>query len=42
MPPTGTFDPVRYKADTRAEWREAADGWRAWPACSRPPTPARP
>jgi SAM-dependent methyltransferase len=30
MPPTGTFDPVRYKADTTAEWREAADGWRAW------------
>jgi SAM-dependent methyltransferase len=30
MPPASTFDPVRYKADTRAEWRGAAGGWRAW------------
>ena len=30
MAPASTFDPVRYKADTRAEWRDAADGWRAW------------
>jgi SAM-dependent methyltransferase len=30
MAPASTFDPVRYKADTSAEWRDAADGWRAW------------
>lgn len=30
MAPASTFDPVRYKADTRAEWRDAADGWRTW------------
>jgi SAM-dependent methyltransferase len=30
MPPTSTFDPVRFKADARAEWRGAAAGWRAW------------
>jgi SAM-dependent methyltransferase len=30
MAPASIFDPVRYKAATRAEWREAAGGWRAW------------
>jgi ubiquinone/menaquinone biosynthesis C-methylase UbiE len=25
-----TFDPARYKADIRTEWRDAAPGWRAW------------
>jgi SAM-dependent methyltransferase len=30
MPSTSAFDPVRYKADARAEWGDAAPGWRAW------------
>jgi hypothetical protein len=30
MPATSTFDPVRYQAATRAEWSDAAAGWRAW------------
>ena len=30
MPPTSTFDPVRYKDAARSEWRDAAAGWRAW------------
>jgi SAM-dependent methyltransferase len=30
MTGTSTFDPVRYKANIRAEWRAAAAGWRAW------------
>jgi SAM-dependent methyltransferase len=30
MTGTGTFDPVRYKADVRAEWRAAAAGWQTW------------
>jgi enediyne biosynthesis protein CalE5 len=30
MPATSTFDSVRYKAEARAEWRDAAPGWRAW------------
>jgi enediyne biosynthesis protein CalE5 len=25
-----TFDPVRYKANARTEWRDAAPGWRTW------------
>ena len=27
---TTTFDPARYKATIRSEWRDAAPGWRAW------------
>jgi SAM-dependent methyltransferase len=30
MTGTTTFDPARYKADVRTEWRAAASGWRAW------------
>jgi ubiquinone/menaquinone biosynthesis C-methylase UbiE len=30
MTGTTTFDPARYKADLRTEWRDAAPGWRAW------------
>jgi SAM-dependent methyltransferase len=30
MTGTSTFDPVQYKASIRAEWRDAAPGWRAW------------
>jgi SAM-dependent methyltransferase len=30
MAGTTTFDPARYKADIRTEWRQAAAGWRAW------------
>jgi SAM-dependent methyltransferase len=30
MTGTSTFDPVRYKASIRTEWRAAAAGWRAW------------
>jgi enediyne biosynthesis protein CalE5 len=30
MTETTSFDPARYKADLRSEWREAAAGWRAW------------
>lgn len=30
MPPTSTFDPVRYKDAARSEWRGAAAGWRTW------------
>jgi SAM-dependent methyltransferase len=30
MTETTTFDPVRYKASLRTEWRGAAPGWRAW------------
>lgn len=30
MPATSTFDPFRYKAKARDEWRDAAPGWRAW------------
>jgi SAM-dependent methyltransferase len=30
MTGTSTFDPVRYKATIRAEWRAAAAGWQAW------------
>jgi enediyne biosynthesis protein CalE5 len=30
MTETTTFDPARYKADLRTEWRNAAPGWRAW------------
>ena len=28
--PASIVDPVRYKAAVRAEWRDAAAGWRAW------------
>jgi enediyne biosynthesis protein CalE5 len=30
MTGASTFDPVRYKANIRTEWRAAAAGWRAW------------
>jgi hypothetical protein len=30
MAPTSTFDPVRYREAARAEWGDAAAGWRAW------------
>jgi hypothetical protein len=30
MTATSIFDPLRYKASIRAEWRTAAAGWRAW------------
>jgi SAM-dependent methyltransferase len=30
MTETTSFDPARYKADVRTEWRNAAPGWRAW------------
>ncbi len=30
MTQTTTFDPAQYKADLRTEWRNAAQGWRAW------------
>jgi SAM-dependent methyltransferase len=30
MTGTTTFDPARYKASIRTEWRDAAPGWRAW------------
>ena len=30
MTGTTTFDPARYKANIRTEWRDAARGWRAW------------
>jgi SAM-dependent methyltransferase len=30
MTETTSFDPARYKADLRTEWRAAAPGWRAW------------
>jgi len=30
MTGTATFDPARYKANIRTEWRDAAPGWRAW------------
>jgi SAM-dependent methyltransferase len=30
MTGTTAFDPARYKANTRTEWRGAAPGWRAW------------
>ena len=30
MTGTTTFDPARYKATIRREWRDAAPGWRAW------------
>jgi SAM-dependent methyltransferase len=30
MTGTTTFDPARYKANIRTEWRDAAPGWRAW------------
>jgi enediyne biosynthesis protein CalE5 len=29
-PPASTFDPVRFKEATVAEWRDAAAGWRRW------------
>ena len=28
--PASIVDPVSYKAAVRAEWRDAAAGWRAW------------
>jgi len=27
---TGTFDPIRYKTTTLAQWEEAADSWHRW------------
>jgi SAM-dependent methyltransferase len=30
MTGTSTFDPVQYKANIRAEWRDAAPGWQNW------------
>jgi ubiquinone/menaquinone biosynthesis C-methylase UbiE len=30
MTETTSFDPARYKADLRTEWRAAAPGWWAW------------
>jgi SAM-dependent methyltransferase len=30
MPSTTAFDQARYKADARAEWGQAASGWRDW------------
>src|SRR3954451_21181251 len=27
---TPTFDPVAYKATTRAQWEQAADAWHRW------------
>jgi hypothetical protein len=27
---TVTFDPVRYKDTTRAQWEDAAAAWHAW------------
>ncbi|MDQ3505150.1 MAG: methyltransferase type 11, partial [Actinomycetota bacterium] len=27
---TVTFDPVRYKDTTRAQWEEAAAAWHRW------------
>ena len=30
MTETTTFDPAQYKASIRTEWRNAAQGWRAW------------
>ena len=27
---TNVFDPTKYKAAQRAEWDEAATGWRKW------------
>ena len=30
MATTATFDPIRYKETTRAQWQSAAEAWHRW------------